>query len=249
MAALAPTGLLILDTCEHVIDAAAEVVSELLHWCPDLRVLATSRRPLEVTGELVWPVEPLALPPGSFDDLVIVESSPAVQLFLERARAARPAFELTSDNAATVAAICQALDGLPLSIELAAARLDVLSPVDVLRKLDDRFSLLNAGSRSATARQRTLRAALDWSYELLDTEERLMFQRLAVLPGPFSLELAYPLVDGAVAADPVELLRSLVRQSMVTRHGEEQFAILDTLQDYAGQRADGAEVVAALRTR
>jgi predicted ATPase/DNA-binding SARP family transcriptional activator len=247
VAALAPRGLLVLDTCEHVIEAAAEVMSELLHLCPDLRVLATSRRPLEVTGELVWPVEPLALPPGSFDDVALVGSSPAVQLFLERARAARPTFELTNDNAATVAAICRALDGLPLSIELAAARLDVLSPADLLGRLDDRFSLLNAGSRSANARQRTLRAALDWSYELLDTEERLMFQRLAVLPGPFSLDLASALVDGAVVADPVELLRSLVRQSMVTRHGEEQFAILDTLQDYAGQRSDGAEVVAALR--
>ena len=170
-----------------------------------------------------------------------------MQLFLERANAARPGFELTDENAAVVAAICRALDGLPLGIELAAARLDVLSPAEVLHRLDDRFTLLNSGSRGATARQRTLRAALDWSYELLAGEERLMFQRLAVLPGPFSIDLACAMVDGAVVTDAVDLLRSLVRQSMLTRHGAEQFAILDTLQAYARERADSTENAEAMQ--
>ena len=247
VAALSPAGLLVLDTCEHVVDAAAEVVASLLRQCPALRVLSTSRRPLEVVGELVWPVTPLALPdPGSSDDLATVAASPAVQLLLERASGARPEFELTEDNASAVAAICRALDGLPLGIELAAARLDVLSPADLHRRLDDRFALLNAGSRDSAARQRTLRAAVDWSYELLTSEERLTFHRLAVLPGPFGVDLACAVIDGAVQADPLDLLRSLVRQSMVTRQGAEQFGILDTLQAYARERADAAETARAL---
>ena len=247
VAALSPTGLLILDTCEHVVDSAAEAVAGLLHQCPDLRVLATSRRPLEVVGELVWSVPPLPLPDASIDDRTEIGASPAVQLFLERANAARPGFELTDENAGVVAAICTTLDGLPLGIELAAARLDVLSPAEVHRRLDDRFTLLNSGSRGATARQRNLRAALDWSYELLAGEERLMFQRLAVLPGAFSIDLACAMVDGAVVSDAVDLLRSLVRQSMLTRHGAEQFAILDTLQAYARERADTMETAEAMQ--
>ena len=127
-------------------------------------------------------------------------------------------------TSALVAAICRALDGLPLSIELAAARLDVLSPAELHRRLDDRFALLNTGSRGAAARQQTLRAALDWSYELLTGEERQMFQRLAALPGPFWIDLACSMVDGAVVAIRWSCLRSLVRQSMLTRHGAEQFA-------------------------
>jgi predicted ATPase/DNA-binding SARP family transcriptional activator len=248
VAALGPAGLLVLDTCEHVVEAAANAVSHLLRHCPRLRVLATSRRPLDVAGELLCVVAPLGLPEMDATlDPVRVKDSPAVRLLLERARGVRPDLALDEDNAADIAAICVAVDGLPLAVELAAARLDVLSPSQLRRRLRDRFTLLNAGSRDATERQRTLRAAVDWSYELLSSEERRLFQRLAVLPGPFTVDLGCALVDGVVVAEPLELLRSLVRQSVVTRRTAEHFGMLDTLQAYAGERADASETGEALK--
>ena len=160
--------LLILDTCEHLVEGCAELVHQLLAGCPELRVLATSREPLRVRGETVWRVPPLSLPaqagPGSLADLARHE---AMRLFADRASAARAGFEVGSDNAAAVARLCRLLDGMPLAIELAAARVRALSVEQIASRLDDRFRLLASGDRTAPPRQQTLRAAVDWSYELL----------------------------------------------------------------------------------
>jgi predicted ATPase len=235
-----------LDTCEHVVEAAAATASQLLRSCPSLAVLATSRRPLEVAGEIAWAVPPLDLPgTDSLVDPTYAAESSAVRLLMERAMSVRLDFELTDANVADVVAICAALDGLPLAIELAAARLDVLSPARLRERLHDRFALLDAGHRDAVERQRTLRGAIDWSYELLTGDERRLFQRLAVLPGTFPLELAVALAGG-LGPDGVDLLRSLVRQSLVTPHGEDRFVILDTLRAYAEERADAADSALAL---
>ena len=225
-------GLLVLDTCEHVVGAAGALVGRLLRDAPDVRVLATSRRPLNVNGEIAWPVPPLALasPGGSVESL---RAFPAIELFVERAEAVQPDFALTADNADDVAAICMALDGLPLAIELAAARVDVLPPKLIRDRLARRFDLLVGGGSDASARQQTLRGAIDWSIGLLDDRERIAFARLGVLIGTFDLEAA-----GCVAAldDPDELLAvmtSLVRHSMVARAGTDRFRLLDTLRAYA----------------
>lgn len=227
-------GLLVLDTCEHVVSGASFLVGQVLRQARDVRVLATSRRPLGVTGEIAWPVPPLALAPpdvGSVDDAM---RYPAIELFVERAAATRPDFVLDEANLADVAAICLALDGLPLAIELAAARIDVLSPAAIRARLGDRFELLVDGSTQATARQQTLRAAIDWSAELLDDAHRRFFARLAVFPAAFDLAAA-----SAVAADAGDdalgLLADLVRQSMVASPAPDRFRLLDTLRAYAAE--------------
>lgn len=225
-------GLLVLDTCEHVVGAAAALVGKLLRDAPDLRVLATSRRPLNVAGEIAWPVPPLAL--AALDASVEqLRSVASVELFLRRAEAVEPDFELTADNAADIGAICMTLDGLPLAIELAAARVDVLPPRLIRERLARRFDLLVDGGRDMSARQQTLRGAIDWSTDLLDERERVSFARLGVLVGTFDLDVA-----ACVAGidDPDELLSvmtSLVRNSMVARAGGDRFRLLDTLRAYA----------------
>ena len=233
----ARSGVLVLDTCEHVVGAVAALVGRLLRDAPDVRVLATSRRPLNVNGEIAWPVPPLALagPGASLDELC---SFPAVELFVRRAQAVQPDFELTDGNAADVTAICMALDGLPLAIELAAARVDVLAPRLIRERLTRRFDLLVDGGRDTSVRQQTLRGAIDWSIELLDERQRACFARLGVLVGSFDLETA-----GCVAAidDADELLAtmtSLVRHSMVARVDGERFRLLDTLRAYSLEMLD-----------
>ena len=223
-------GLLVLDTCEHVVAGAATTVSGLLAGCPALHVLATSRRPLSIRGELAWPVPPLQLPlpDAPVEDLPNV---PAVSLFLERAGAVRPDFGLTEQNAGEIVEICAALDGLPLAIELAAAQADTLSPAAIRARLADRFALLVDGGRDASARQQTLRSAIDWSFDLLTDAERRLFLDLSVFAGPFGLD-EVAAVASPDLPDPVVLLGSLVRQSMVAVVGEDRYQLLDTPREY-----------------
>jgi predicted ATPase/DNA-binding SARP family transcriptional activator len=232
---LAPeTGLLMLDTCEHVLAGASSFVSTVLRRAPGVRVLATSRRPLVIAGEVAWPVPPLGLAPGDADTTETIRSSPAVTLFCERAQDVRPDFELSDENAADIAGICLALDGLPLAIELAAARADVLSPHAIRHRLQNRFDLLVGGATDVAARQQTLRGAIDWSVELLSDEQRCFFARLGGFAGGFDLEAA-EVVAGEGSEDSLNLLSSLVRHSMVAVDGGDRFHLLDTLRAYAAE--------------
>src|SRR6185295_1992191 len=168
--------LLLLDNCEHLVGAVATLTETLLRACPDLRILTTSREPLSVEGEVTWRVPSLTLPDADC-------------LFVERAQAALPAFRLTAQNASAVARICHRLDGIPLALELAAARVRALSVEQIASRLDDRLRLLASGERTAPARQQTLRAAVDWSYELLSEPEQILLRRLSVFAG-WNLEMA-----------------------------------------------------------
>jgi predicted ATPase/DNA-binding SARP family transcriptional activator len=241
-------GLLVLDTCEHVITGAADLVSRVLHHGPDVRVLATSRQPLRITGEIAWPVPPLALPPANARTAREMEPFPAIGLFIDRAARVRPDFELTDSNAADVAAICLALDGLPLAVELAAARADVLTPAAISARLQNRFELLVEGGRELAPRQQTLRAAIDWSFDLLDDGQRRFFKRLGVFAGSFDLEAAVT-VAGHELPDPLGLLGALVRQSMVVVAGEDRYRLLDTVRAYANELLDQSGEAAETRHR
>ncbi|MET7759901.1 BTAD domain-containing putative transcriptional regulator [Streptomyces sp. NPDC005389] len=224
--------LLVLDNCEHVIDAAAALAETLLTDCPQLRILATSREPLGIPGESVRPLEPL--PPD-----------PAHRLFAERARAVRPDVDLTRDGGAAVDEICRRLDGLPLAIELAAARLRLLTPRQIADRLDDRFRLLTSGSRTVLPRQQTLRAVVDWSWDLLDPDERTLLRQVSVFAGGWDLAAAEALSPRA--ADP---LGALVDKSLVVatpvEGGEMRYRLLETIHEYAVERAaEAPEVLAA----
>ena len=233
----AQPALLVLDTCEHVVDAVARAASFLLRRAPGLRVLATSRQPLDIEGEVAWRVPPLELADEGAVTLVDVEPSGAVRLFVDRARAVRSDFALTDDNAADVAAICRTLDGLPLAISLAASRTNLLSPAGILARLDDRFALLSRGGRDAERRQRSLRAAVEWSYDLLGQDERRLFRRLGAFPASFDLAAA-----AAVAGDPgddvFEGLGDLVDRSLVVAR-DDRFVLLDTLRAFAADLLAG----------
>lgn len=231
--------LLILDNCEHVIEAAAVLAHRLLGECRRLRILATSREPLGITGEALWSVEPLALPaehagPGD------IESSPAVQLMRDRAGEVRR--DLASDTSAlaTMARVCRALDGMPLAIELAAARLRTMSIDQLASRLDDRFRLLTSGSRTALPRHRTLRAVVDWSWELLSDAERMVLRRLSVFAGGASLDAAEQVCAGeAVERDQVlDLLTALTEKSLLLNDGggAPRYRMSGTIKEYAGHR-------------
>ncbi|MGW1799506.1 AfsR/SARP family transcriptional regulator [Streptomyces sp. NPDC001984] len=219
--------LIVLDNCEHVVDAAARLVERLLERCPGLTVLATSREPLGVPGELLRPVEPLPEPV-------------ALRLLADRGAAARPGFRIEADDetAAACAEICRRLDGLPLGIELAAARLRMLSPRQIADRLDDRFRLLTSGSRTLLPRQQTLRAVVDWSWDLLDEDERDVLRRLSVFAGGCDLA-ATEAVCGLVALDA---LGSLVDKSLVVAapgpDGAMRYRLLETVAEYAAERLD-----------
>lgn len=231
--------LLILDNCEHVVEAAAEFAHRVLGECRRVRILATSREPLGITGEALWLVEPLALPPvdASADE---VESSPAVRLLRDRAAAVRKDLVVDAPMLATMARLCRALDGMPLAIELAAARLRTMSPEQLATRLDDRFRLLTGGSRTALPRHRTLRAVIDWSWELLNQAERTVLRRLAVFSGGASLEAAERVCAGAAveAWQVLELLTALTEKSLVVTVGEgaPRYRMLGTIKEYAGDR-------------
>ncbi|MEU7281657.1 BTAD domain-containing putative transcriptional regulator [Streptomyces sp. NPDC045431] len=219
--------LLVLDNCEHVIGAAARLADTLLAACPGVTVLATSREPLGVPGETVRPVEPLP-------------EDAALRLLAERGAAARPGFDVADDPDAC-AEICRRLDGLPLAIELAAARLRALTPRQIADRLDDRFRLLTGGSRTALPRQQTLRAVVDWSWDLLDAAERAVLRRLAVFSGGCSLPLAE---EVCAEPDTLERLTSLVDKSLVVavpaNDGTMRYRLLETVADYAAARLDEA---------
>jgi predicted ATPase/DNA-binding CsgD family transcriptional regulator len=234
--------LILLDNLEHL-PAAGPAVAALLEACPGVTVLATSRAPLAVYGERVVPVPPLRLPdlgaaidpPAKLDAL---DASDAVRLFVVRAQAARPDFALTPANADAVAAICRSLDGLPLAIELAAARSAHLSPAAILAHLDRRLPLLTGGPRDQPARLRTMRDAIAWSYDLLTSEEQAAFRRLAVFTGGWTLEAAAAVTSGEIPA--VDLVASLVDQSMafIAAHGDDapRYAMLDTVREFGVER-------------
>jgi predicted ATPase/DNA-binding CsgD family transcriptional regulator len=238
--------LLVLDNCEHLIEACASLAEALLRRCPDLRVLATSREALGVAGETLFAVPPLTLPdphrPSGVEGLPRYEAS---RLFVERARAVKPDFSLSEENAMAIAQICYRLDGMPLAIELAAARIRVLSVEQISTRLDDSFRLLTGGGRSMLARQRTLRATMDWSYGLLDPQEKELFRRLAVFAGGFTLGEAEAVCagEGLGRGEVLDLLTSLVDKSLVLvaeRDGEARYRLLETVRQYASEKLDRA---------
>jgi non-specific serine/threonine protein kinase len=235
--------LLVLDNCEHLLDACARLADAILRACPDARVLTTSRQPLGITGEVAWRVPSLPVPdPQRRLSLSELQCNPAVRLFTERALAVEPHFSLTEQNAAAVVQVCARLDGIPLALELAAARMASLSVDQLVGRLDQRFHLLTGGSRAALHRQQTLRATLDWSYDLLAESERRLLNRLAVFAGGWSLEAAEAVcgTDDIGQADVLELLGQLVSKSLVIAEqgagGGERYRLLETVRQYAHER-------------
>ena len=256
--------LLILDNCEHVLDAAAILADALMRGCPGVRILATSREPLGIGGEVAMPLAPLSVPPPAANrPAEALLSFEAVDLFVDRARAASPGFELTGDNGETVAALCTRLDGIPLAIELAAVRLRALTVEQILRQMDDRFRLLTTGSRVASPRQQTLRAAIDWSFELLSEPERVSWRRLAVFEGGFGLGSAEEVcADDVLPRDRIlDLVAGLVDRSIVAREetGDEtryrmletRYRMLETIRAFGLEqlRASGEEPAIRRRHR
>ncbi|MBI2299202.1 MAG: adenylate/guanylate cyclase domain-containing protein, partial [Armatimonadetes bacterium] len=239
--------LLLLDNCEHLVAAAAAAAAALLQACSELRILATSQEALQVAGEAIYPEPALGLPPeDAAVDLAALAGVPAVDLFVERARAVNPGFRLTPSNAPVVADLCRRLDGVPLSIELAAARVRLMTPEQILARLDDCFRLLAGGSRAAPERHRSLRAAVEWSYGLLDEAERGLFDRLAVFPADFGLEAAERVAALGQVADweVIDRLDSLVIKSLVQAEDsgtERRFRLLSSLRAFGREhlRADG----------
>jgi predicted ATPase/DNA-binding SARP family transcriptional activator len=232
--------LLVLDNCEHLVAAAAALADRLLGECPRLRILATSREPLGITGETLWPVDPLALPPADVDPRHAL-TFPAMRLLADRARAVRPDFTVDDTTAATMGHVCRALDGMPLAIELAAARLRTMSLDQLATRLDDRFRLLTGGSRMALPRHQTLRAVVDWSWDLLDDDERMLLRRLSVFAGGATLAAAEQVCAGAgLDADRVfDLLTALVDKSLVLVAGD-RYRLLETIKAYGRERLAAA---------
>jgi predicted ATPase/class 3 adenylate cyclase len=234
--------LLILDNFEHLLGGAG-LVEEVLRRTTEVHILATSRAPLRLYGEQEIEVPPLGLPQGT-QDLATLSDSEAVRLFVERARDIRPGFAPTEENAAAVAEICRQLDGLPLAIELAARRISVLSPQAILARLGARLDLLTTGVRNAPERQRTLRGAIDWSYELLEKPDRRLFARLSAFVGGADLGAAEAVCDpgGDLEAGSLDAIAALVDHGLVRRDDraieEPRFTMLETIREYAGERLD-----------
>jgi predicted ATPase/DNA-binding CsgD family transcriptional regulator len=246
--------LLVLDNCEHLIEACASLCQRLLASSPGLRVIATSREPLRVAAETVWQVPPLGLPPAGPQSLDALQGYDAIRLFTERASAAAPSFVLRPGNIASVAAICRALDGLPLAIELAAAWVRVLSVDQIAARLDRRLALLTSTDRTVPARQQTLRATLDWSYDLLSEPERILLRRLSALAG-WSLDMAEQVCadDSLAAADIVDLLTALADKSLVEVEpealGQARYRMLETVREYASGLLELAGETALMQRR
>jgi predicted ATPase len=232
--------LLILDNFEQVLEGAP-VVGELVGACPKLKVLATSRIPLRLYGEQEYPVPPLALPdPRVLPPLKVLTQYEAVRLFVERARAVKADFEVTNENAPAVAEICARLDGLPLAIELAAARVRILPPQKVLERLSNRLKLLKGGARDLPTRQQTLRGTIDWSYDLLEEDEQTLFGRLSVFAGGRTLEAIEEICDPDGDLDALEGVESLVEKNLLRQEegvgGEPRFVMLETVHEYAREK-------------
>jgi predicted ATPase/DNA-binding CsgD family transcriptional regulator len=249
----ASTTLLVLDNCEHVVDAAADLTDAILRRCRGVTVLATSRTPLRVDGEVVYRVPSLSLPaqPGAVEALALCD---AVALFVDRARKARPNFVLSELNADTVASVCRRLDGIPLALELAAARVRVLSPDRILAGLDDRFRILGAGPRTALPRQATLAASVVWSHDLLTEVERVVFRRLAVFAGSFDLDAAEEVVtDDAIGRyEILDVVAALVDRSLVSvdhEDGRDGYVLLETLRAFGGAQLAAAGETDSIKDR
>ncbi|HET9911998.1 MAG TPA: tetratricopeptide repeat protein [Anaerolineales bacterium] len=241
--------LLVIDNCEHLITTCAQLVDTLLHACPDLRILATSREPLGIPGEIVWSVPSLSLPePQPWHDptsaqaaLPIYRQSEAVQLFVERATAVSPHFKLAARNGAWIADICRRLDGIPLAIELAAARVRLLTVEHLAARLDDRFKLLTSGSRTAPPRHQTLYATLDWSYALLSETEQRLLRRLSIFAGGWTLEAAEEVCadEHLPRGEILDALARLVDKSLVVvqeNNGAVRYHFLETIRQFARER-------------
>ena len=252
--------LLVWDNCEHLIDACARLAEALLRACPGLRLLATSREALEISGEAVLPIPTLSLPParptgGRAVPPEALADCDSVRLFVDRAEAAQPAFRLSDGNIAAVAQVCTRLDGIPLALELAAALVRVLTPEQIAARLDDRFRLLRGGSRTALPRQQTLRALIDWSYDLLPPPEQALLRRLSVFAGGWPLEAAEVVCAGAEVEEweVLDLLSRLVAKSLVVveppEGGHVRYRLFETLRSYARERLEETGEADALAGR
>ncbi len=247
--------LLILDNCEHLLDASARLADELLRSCAEVEILASSREGLGIAGETTYQVLSLSVPEGvgqvTSDSVTPYES---VRLFLDRAQSHQPSFEITDENAGGVAQICQRLDGIPLAIELAAARVRAMPVEQIAERLDDRFRLLTGGSRTALPRQQTLQALMDWSYDLLTEEEKTLLRRLSVFARGWTPEAAEAVCsgDGIDEREVLDLLASLVDKSVAAyeeQHGEARYRLLETVRQYARDRLLASGEAPALRHR
>jgi predicted ATPase/class 3 adenylate cyclase len=247
--------LLILDNCEHLVDACAHMADRILHAAPDVRILASSREALGIGGEVTYRVPSLGLPDmlnlPSLDSLSQYE---AVKLFIDRAKSAVPAFLVTNENAPAVAQICHRLDGIPLAIELAAAKTRVLGVEQIAERLDDRFRLLTGGSRTALERHQTLRAAIDWSYNLLPVAEQILFRRLSVFVGGWTLEAAESVCadESTMSTDIFDLLEQLINKSLVVMEemqGKTRYSMLETMRQYANEKLIESEESGTVRDK
>jgi len=245
--------LLVLDNCEHLVHACAELAKQLLESAPRLKILASSREHLHVAGETTYPVPALAVPDPAFvTALAALTRYESVCLFVDRAAAAQPAFQATNRNAPAISEICRRLDGIPLAIELAAARVRALSVENIAARLDDRFRLLTSGNRTALPRQQTLRALIDWSYDLLDEHERAVLRRLAVFVGGWTLEAAEAVTAGGDVHhhEVLDLLTHLVEKSLVAMEPTAgRYRLLDTVREYAQERLEESADGDAARDR
>jgi predicted ATPase/DNA-binding SARP family transcriptional activator len=247
-------GLLVLDNCEHLVEACADLAHGLLRACPELRILATSREALGVKGERAWLVPPLSLPASGAVSPEEAESFEAIRLFVERAGDVLPGFGLTAANTGAVVEICRRLDGIPLAIELAAARVRVLPPEQIQGRLNDAFKILGSGGRTSVPRHRTLRATIDWSHDLLRDASKVMFRRQAVFRGGFTLESAEAVCagDGIERDEVLDLIAKLVDRSllMVREHdGAARYGPLETVRQYALDRLAESGEIEAVRRR
>ncbi len=246
--------LLVLDNCEHLLAEVADLVEDMLHRCPDVRILATSREGLGVLGERVWPLRSLATPAAT-DPTEALASTASVRLLVDRAAAVVPDFSLSESNGSAIAEICRRLDGIPLAIELAASRMAAMQPKEVADNLDERFRLLTGGRRRGVERHQTLRAMVDWSYSLLDERERRTFERLGVFAGTFDASAAQAVAsDGTVDRfDVLDALNELVAKSMIVAEpgpeGSTRYFLLETLRQYALERIDAEGTSDELRRR
>ena len=247
-------ALLIVDNCEHVIEAAADTIAALLRSCPRLRILATSQTRLGVPGEASWPVPPLTVPEPEMADPRAAGEAESVRLFCDRAALARPGFGLTAGNVAAVGEICRQLDGIPLAIELAAARVSALTVAQLAARLGNRFRLLTGGSRASLPRHRTLEAAIEWSHDLLTETEQVCFRRVAVFAGGCTIDAVEAVCpDDALPLDVVfETVTALIDRSLLTteeRSGSMRYGMLESIHQYALGRLAAAGEAAALHRR
>jgi predicted ATPase/class 3 adenylate cyclase len=254
-ALFAKSTLLILDNCEHLIGACAHLAETLLRACPNLKIMTTSREPLTISGEVIYVVPPFMTPDLKLvPPLASLRNYEAVRLFIDRAAAHTPGFTLVEDNALAIAHACHRLDGIPLAIELAAARVKALPVELIVKRLDERFQILTTGTRTALPQHQTLQATMDWSHDLLSEKERVLFRRLAVFAGSFTLEAAEALCAGGAVdgKDVLDLLSQLVSKSLVIAgrtHREARYRLLETVRQYSQGKLDQLRETVSTRER